>query len=217
MEIKEIVKKHIGKIILVFCIIMTSFFMINSTNKNNEILITDNSKKEENRIIENNSKDIIINTSSEDEVVKEQETVTVFLSGEIKNKKVVTLPLGSRLEEAVKECGGLTEFADINRINLALKLEDEGHYIMPKIGEEIQINDALSQNQIDSPTKNGKVNLNTADISNLITLDGVGEKTAQKIIDYRQSNGKFNKIEDLKNISGIGDKKFNAIKDKVTI
>ena len=68
-----------------------------------------------------------------------------------------------------------------------------------------------------SGTSSNKVNINTASVSELVSLDGVGESTAEKIIAYRQSNGSFASIEDIKKVSGIGDKKFEAIKDRITV
>ena len=69
----------------------------------------------------------------------------------------------------------------------------------------------------DEDVKDGKININTADIDLLQTINGVGESLASKIIDYRKQNGKFKSVEDLKNVSGIGDKKFEDIKDKVIV
>lgn len=63
----------------------------------------------------------------------------------------------------------------------------------------------------------GKVNINSASVSELKSLDGVGDATAQKIVDYRQNQGRFTKIEDLKNVSGIGDKKYRTLKDKICV
>ena len=68
-----------------------------------------------------------------------------------------------------------------------------------------------------SPTNNGKVNINTADLTTLQTLNGVGPSTAQKIIDYRNANGKFKSIDDLKKISGIGEKTFAKFKDQICV
>lgn len=158
------------------------------------------------------------------EPVKNSE-VTVFLSGQVKEQKVVTLPEGSRLNDAVDMCGGLTENADLSRINLALKLTDQAHYILPAKGEalpEAKSAPDLPPANSNSPNEpnsaqSSRVNLNTADKSALMSLDGIGEKTADRIIDYRNKNGKFSSIDDLKNVGGIGDKKFEAVKDDITV
>ena len=74
-----------------------------------------------------------------------------------------------------------------------------------------------SETDNEENSKEVKVNINTANKEKLETLPGIGETTAQKIIDYREANGKFNSIEDIKNVSGIGDAKFNSLKDKITV
>lgn len=197
------IKKYIPVMIVI--LLITGVAIYNHFNR---------AKKSQNiEIIQNEINQEQIKKS--DENSKEEITqVTVYVSGQVAEQKVITLPIGSRLNDAIKKCGGMTENADINRVNLALKLQDEGHYIVPAIGEEINID---TSNAIGNPAQGGKVNLNTADATSLMTLDGIGEKTADKIIKYRQTNGKFNSIEDIKNVDGIGDKKFNAIKDDITV
>lgn len=159
------------------------------------------------------------------------DSITIYISGEVKTPGVVELNVDDRLADGVKLCGGLTEQANLNGINLAMKIKDEGHYIIPKIGDEIDnstinnsnesnnsenIEEGIIQNENKDINKN-KININTATISELDTLPGFGEITAQKIIDYRQEHTKFNSIEEIKNIKGIGEKKFNDVKDYICV
>lgn len=158
------------------------------------------------------------------------DNITIYISGEVKTPGVVELNLDDRLADGVKLCGGLTEQANLNGINLAMKIKDEGHYIIPKIGDEIDnstvnnstvnnsenIEEDIIQNENKDSNKN-RININTATISELDTLPGFGEITAQKIIDYRQEHTKFNSIEEIKNIKGIGEKKFNEVKDYICV
>ena len=118
----------------------------------------------------------------------------------------------------VNDAGGLTENADLNKINLALKLEDQMRIIIPNINDKDN-NENNTTTQLISPINvndNKKVDINTADKSELMTLPNIGEKRADAIIEYRQKN-KFNKIEDIKNVSGIGDKYFEAMKDMIVV
>ncbi len=146
--------------------------------------------------------------------------ITVYISGAVKNPGIVTLNSGERLAKAVEQVGGTTEKADLNKINLAIKIEDEMHYVIPEIGQEVNDNsenindDAVSNNKTNNSTK---ININTATIEELDTLPGVGEATANKILNHRKENGNFENIEEIKNVNGIGDKKFENIKELISV
>jgi competence protein ComEA len=149
--------------------------------------------------------------------------ITIFISGEVKEPGVVTIEGDKRLSDAIDKLGGFTSEANLNKINLAMRIEDEKHYIIPKIGDDTDTNNAVGgisdEVAIESSNQNetNKININIADIQELDTLPGVGEATANKIINYRDEKGKFNSIEDIKNVNGIGDKKYEDIKDKISI
>lgn len=97
--------------------------------------------------------------------------------------------------------GGLTEEADISKINLAYILSDgEKIYIANINDEDIQNTEENMQS-----SQAQKININTASISELTSLNGIGESLAKSVVEYRKKNGKFLKIEDIKNVSGIGD------------
>ena len=149
-----------------------------------------------------------------------KKSITIFISGEVKEQGVVTIESDKRLADAVNVLGGFTDEADLNKVNLAMKIEDEKHYIIPKQGEDlIELNEEenLGDNNGILQTENNKVNLNTATLNELDTLPGVGEATATKIINYREEKGKFNTIEEIKNVNGIGDKKYENIKDMISV
>lgn len=119
---------------------------------------------------------------------------------------------GARVNDAIQAAGGFTENADKDSLNLAKLIEDGEQIMIPsKDGGSSEAGSSSSQ------TNNGKVNINTADLSTLQTLNGVGPATAQKIIDYRTANGKFKTIEDLKKVSGIGEKTFAKFKDQICV
>lgn len=141
------------------------------------------------------------------------EYIYMHITGEIKKPGVYKMKDGSRMDDLVKEAGGLTDDADIDQINLSEKLVDEERIIIHSKGDA---STTEMTTHAASTAKTSKVNINTADISELMTLPGFGEKTAQKIIDYREKK-KFKKIEDIMNIDGIGENKFKKIKDYISV
>lgn len=146
--------------------------------------------------------------------------IKVHITGEVLNQGLIELEEGSRIDDAIKVAGNITEFADLSKVNLAYELSDGQKVYIPSIKDESEeyISENAGENVIeDEDVKDGKININTADIDLLQTINGVGESLANKIIDYRKQNGKFKSIEDLKNVSGIGEKKFEDIKDKVIV
>ena len=153
--------------------------------------------------------------------------ITVYVSGEVNKSGVVTLKEGDRLAVAVEKLGGTTKKADLNNINLAIRVKDEEHYIIPKIGEAKQedlkdvnntkdIENAEIKNE-NTAKDSSKININTATLEELDKLPGVGEATANKIISHREENGQFKTIEDIKNVNGIGDKKFEKMKELICV
>lgn len=152
--------------------------------------------------------------------------ITVYITGAVSNPGVFTLDSGKRLDDAIKMAGGVTNNADLNRINLAMNIEDSQHYIIPKIGENTSVestaqgeNSSVQQANIASNSTNSsaKININSADEKTLESIPGVGPSTSKKIVDYRNKEGKFNSIEDIKNVTGIGDKKFENMKEYIDV
>ena len=164
-------------------------------------------------------------TTQEKEIKKEEnvtnKNITVYISGEVSKPGIVTLNEGDRLATAVEKVGGTTKKADLNGVNMAIKAQDEMHYIIPKIGEVVKDNtsqvlkdDNTNQNE---SSKASQININIATIEELDTLPGVGEATANKIVNHRSENGDFKSIEEIKNVNGIGDKKFEDMKDLICV
>lgn len=212
--------------IIVFTIVL--LFSIYKIVDNKSLDIEDNiyivSEKENNEkeTISNKKYNNVDTHENENEKIEaiNKKHITVFVSGEVKNPGVVTIENDKRLSDAVNEVGGTTENADLNKINLAIKLKDESHYIIPKVGEDLQSNDNLElENSVtsNSNNKNDLININTATIQELDNLPGVGEATANKIINYREEKGRFNSIEEIKNVNGIGEKKYDEIKALINI
>lgn len=136
--------------------------------------------------------------------------ISVYVSGQVKNISVVELEDDGNLRfvDAVNAAGGLTDFADSDAVNLAAPLTDGQHVHIPT-KDIFLLPQSISNSDL--------VNINTADAEKLATLKGIGPALAQRIIDYREQNGAFKTIDEIKNVRGIGDKKFAAFKDKITV
>jgi len=157
--------------------------------------------------------------AEEASVVTEREEqgdmILVDIGGEVLNPMVAELEEGSRVEDAIKAAGGVTENADLTEINRAGFLEDGDKILIPAKAAEESFTEDTSKGSSYSMYSDGRVNINTADSQQLQTLDGIGPAMAEKIIAYRQENGRFRTIEDIKNVSGIGEKTFDKLKDNI--
>ncbi len=198
-------KKYIAVsiIIIIFCGILG--FNIHDNNKE-YVIVESNS---DNSSL--NDDELLLETDNIE--TKNEDFVTVYISGEVTNPQVLKIENGKRLVDAVECCGGLTNEADSNAINLALILKEENHYIIPAIGEKININAP----NLDANNITFTIDINSATVTDLKTLPGVGDVLAQRIIDKREELGKFSAIEQLMDVSGIGEKKYNDIKDKIIL
>lgn len=159
----------------------------------------------------------IIEETQETDKESDINEVVVYISGAVKNPGVLTMTSEDRLADAIEMVGGTVDGADMNAVNLAEKLADGKHYIIPKIGENVAPSGNNQVSVSNSKGSDDKININTATAEELDKLPGVGESTAQKIISYREESGGFKSVEELKNVNGIGDKKFEDMKDSVTI
>lgn len=158
----------------------------------------------------------------DDEVVEEgaeAETLVVHVDGAVAAPGVYELPAGSRANDAVLAAGGLTEDADTSSLNLATPLSDGDKVRVPVEGEEVSAASAAATGTTatEDSTSGGLVNINTATLEELDTLPGVGEATAQAIIDDREQNGPFSSIEDLMRVSGIGEKKYAKLEAMICV
>ena len=153
----------------------------------------------------------------------EDSLIQVYVCGEVKKPGVYQLKENDRVYQAV-EMAGPEDKADLRLIDMARPLVDGETIVVPGEGElavEVVGIQAASQSRVPStasPGGSGKVNINKAPASELADkLNGIGPALSQRIVDYRESNGAFQKIEDIKNVSGIGEKKFEAIKEHITV
>lgn len=205
---KNIFKKdNLPYIIISILLIIIGYQYYVSNNISNENYLLDiNTSKE----FENNKEEIEIENKNE----SKSGEIYVHISGAVKNPGLLKLNSESRIVDALEKAGGPIDDADLDKINLAKKLNDEEKIYIPKIGE---IETPMVNSLTSTPSSNSGplININTADSSELQKIPGVGEKTAEKIINYRM-NSPFSSIEDIKNVDGIGDKKFESMKDYIT-
>ena len=156
-------------------------------------------------------------------------TVTCDISGAVKHQGVYTLKNGARLQELIEAAGGTTARAQLKAINRATLLKDQDKIHIPYKGEKVE-NAATTGMGTGSPASSTssesgsseqgsgeKINLNTANVADLQKLTGIGEKKAEQIIAYREQKGSFKKIEDLMQVSGIGEKTFASLKDQLAV
>lgn len=142
----------------------------------------------------------------------DSDTIQVCISGEVKKPGLYSFNEGSRVKDVIDKAGGFLQDADYSRVNLAKKLKDEDQIIIDKINQNVQTNNVTGSSNTDE-----KINVNTATLEQLDSVKGIGTVTAKKIIDYRQKNGNFKSIEDLKKVGRIGDKTIEKLKDKIDV
>ena len=167
-----------------------------------------------------------VSTSSSSEVGKDSDasdcstdqatSIYIHVLGEVVSPGVYELPEGSRAVDCIEAAGGFTDDADQSSLNLASVVSDGQQIRVLSITEAVSGSIEATGEASTSQTS-GKVNINTATLEELETLDGIGPSTAQKIIDYRTQNGYFSAIDDITNVAGIGEKKFAAIKDDIVV
>ena len=148
--------------------------------------------------------------------------IIVEIKGEVAKPDVYQLEEGSIIKDLIDMAGGVTEEADLSRINRAEELLNHELIIIGNINDEtessvVQNNSTYSSNGNNSDKGSTLININTADLEQLKGITGIGNIKAQSIIDYREANGGFKSLEELKNVDGIGDKTFEKIKEQITL
>ncbi|SER65506.1 ComEA family DNA-binding protein [Actinokineospora terrae] len=135
-------------------------------------------------------------------------TIVVDVVGKVREPGLRTLPDGARVDDALRAGGGALPGTDLTSLNLARKLVD---------GEQIHVGAPAPPVPEDVPEPGGKVNLNTATLARLDTLPGVGTVTAQRILDWRAKHGRFTKVDQLREVDGIGPARYETLRDLVVI
>ena len=210
-------------------------------NINEQAEITDIEDNEKTKNLHNTTMENNENIKNKETNKTDKNKIVIYIIGEVKQEGVYELDENSRISDAIEKAGGTKENADLSQINLAYKIEDGMRIYIPKKGELVQdkekiedktqeivtgkssditnttsVNTNLSTNK-KSKTDIEKINLNKATQTELETLPGIGPSTAEKIIEYRKENGNFKNIEDIMNVNGIGESKYNKIKDLISV
>lgn len=224
------------KIIIITTIVITTTIIVYKVFSNTKEIVESSTDLE--KVVTND--EILFNETGKN---KQENNIVIYITGAVKKEGVYEIKENSRISDAIEAAGGLSDNANIKEINLAYILEDGVKIYIPT-NEEINknentfvLNSNIKQNNYTSKdtegtesktsyvensknltnNKNEKVNINTATQTELETLPGIGPSTALKIINYRKENGKYNSIEDIKKVNGIGDSKFNKIKEFIKV
>lgn len=257
-KLLKIIKNKFFIIVCIIVILVTSYIIIEEmmVDNNNEIEIIEEAddifkKDEEENFEEKNIlKDEVIDDVEEkieegtenvedfeNEIINDNEKIYIYITGEVNNPGIVVLPIGSRIVDAIDCAGGITQKADIMKVNLVYMLQDgmkvnipssielknnpNFEYITMSSGDEKNDSNIKNATTVDkkseSAFKVSNVNINTATQTELETLPGIGPSLALKIINYRKENGKFKSIEELKSVNGIGENKYEEIKKYIYV
>lgn len=209
MEILNKKQKIIVVVLIIIMCIVIGYYIISKTEK------YDYSDIEK-----------ISNIIEEDQEVDDniiENKIVIHITGEVEEEGVIELEKGARISDAIEEAGGTTEEADLSNVNLAYSLSDGQKVKIPNINEKdeeiIVVEEKAGDNIIieGNKSKEEKININKVAQTEIETLPGIGPSTALKIITYRNEHGKFKNIEDIKNVSGIGDSKFENIKEYICV
>lgn len=197
-------------VIIVLCVALSGTIYVSSQKSSQFVFEDDGENNKQNGIKE------------AEEVIQEPKLIGIHIGGQVKNPGFIWIEDGKRLCDALYSVGGALPEADLDAVNLSKKLIDEEKIYIPQKGEivgtaEIGLSNMQGDVKGGSISTNGKVDINTATQSELDTLPGIGETLAKRILDYRSTNGPFKSIEDIRNVSGIGQKRYDDIKDLITV
>lgn len=257
-KLLKIIKNKFFIIVCIIVILVASYIIIEEmmVDNNNEIEIIEEAddifkKDEEENFEEKNIlKDEVIDDVEEkieegtenvedfeNEVINDNEKIYIYITGEVNNPGIVVLPIGSRIVDAIDCAGGITQKADIMKVNLVYMLQDgmkvnipssielknnpNFEYMTMSSGDEKNDSNIKNATTVDTKSESAfkvsNVNINTATQTELETLPGIGPSLALKIINYRKENGKFKSIEELKSVNGIGENKYEEIKKYIYV
>lgn len=232
---KEFHKKYVCMLCMFVCVLLASVLLCGCASAQDEVLMALDSDKTavsdtavpESTMLDTADKDVTEALFSGEAVTEtEPPQVYIYVCGAVELPGVYCLRQGSRLYEAVELAGGLTGDADENCLNMAREIADGEQVVILTQEEAALLKESGIYPGMDSSGQGngqpgtgacGLVNINTASLAELTTVSGIGEGRAQAIIAYREQNGSFQSIEDIKKVDGIKDGLFSKIKDKITV
>ncbi|MFJ5964799.1 helix-hairpin-helix domain-containing protein [Bacillus sp. NPDC093026] len=181
------------------------------------LLLRQGENKTEPSIVKENKELQVQAETKQEETVNESTTIVVEVKGAVQKPGVYTFQSEDRIEEAIRRAGGFTRKADTIEINQAAKLEDSMMIYVPKQGESVGQPPVATAVTPSGDQKSQSVNVNQADATELQTVNGIGPAKAEAIIAYREEHGEFQQIDDLRKISGFGEKTVERLKDQLTV
>lgn len=216
MDILNKKERIILIIMTIFILLFIGGYIINKANKAVYTELETDSNEFGSNIIENETND--------EKMELEDKEIIIHVTGAVKKQGIVKIKQGSRISDVINVAGGIDDRADLSKINLAYIVQDGQKIYVPSIDDKEDTETILEEAGVnvikdgtDSNNKKDKININNASQTELETLSGVGPSTALKIINYRNENGKFKKIDDIKNVPGIGEAKFENIKEDICV
>ncbi|WP_430603867.1 competence protein ComEA [Enterococcus sp. DIV0724b] len=206
MDYRMLLKKYKqyifgGIILLIVACSIIVFFLVNATS---------NKQPDDELAIP------LFSSSQSNETESYSQQIYVDIKGAVVKPGMYEGNANMRVWDAVMLAGGVSDTADTKQVNFSERIVDQMIIYVPKIGEEVEVPEKSSASQESQSKDTSKINLNQASETELQTLPGVGQKKAQEIIRYREENDGFKSIEDLKNISGFGEKTFDKLKESIT-
>jgi competence protein ComEA len=226
---KIMTKRNIILLVIVFLCITTSFILY---GKNKSKVFKDEYMKDifvdEEEDVYKNENSIEVTTKSEVASSNQEKSVAntknknifVEIKGEVVKPDVYEISEGSIIRDLINKAGGLTSEANIDKINRADKLKANQLIIIPNKNDSLNVGSNLGTGDISDSVQANEdevININTATLEELQKISGIGEVKAKGIIQYREKNGGFNSIEEIKNIDGIGEKTFEKMKDQIKV
>ncbi len=199
--------KKVKKTILAIWLSVFAYMLCGCTQQKEVLLLPPDATME--------SSDAVVGSNaggeSDTEAESDAAAIVVYLCGAVNCPGVITLPEGSRINDAIVAAGGFREDAVVTSVNLAAKLSDEEMIYVASNSDKVlsELNEASSKNKL--------ININTADISKLCELPGIGESKARDIILYREKNGAFQKKEDIMRVDGIKQSLYNKIEEMISV
>ena len=212
MKSREKLIGAIAILILSIVFLIVGYFSTKNKEKDFEQVFIDSYETENNSLNTNEMAEF------NEESTKTRKTIIVDIKGAVKNPREYELNEGSRVRDLIEAAGGLLKDADEEKIKFSKVLKDEDFIKIYKIGEVDEDSEAFfDEEEGDNDDSSKKININKASLTELQSLPGIGEVKAQSIIEYRESSGGFKSIEDLTNITGIGAKTLDKLRDLIDI
>lgn len=225
---KIMTKRNIILLVIVFLCITTSFILYGKNKSKvfkdeymKDIFVDEEDVYKNENSIEVTTKSEVASSNQEKSVANtKNKNIFVEIKGEVVKPDVYEISEGSIIRDLINKAGGLTSEADIDKINRADKLKANQLIIIPNKNDSSNVGSNLGTGDISNSvqaTESDVININTATLEELQKINGVGEVKAKSIMEYREKNGGFNSIEEIKNIDGIGEKTFEKMKDKIGV